>query len=278
MRKVLFALVVILLVGCEKMVIDDVYGNGDNDGNVTLHVSTYRNTTRTALSDVCGRLNVAVFDAEGRKVKSIAQSVSDAGFGAVGLSLSEGVYTVVAIGHNCSGSATITSIEKVTFPNNKVTDTFCYCGQLTVTGNHQDIDINLKRAVAMIRIRLNDGVDVMNNVTQLKFYYIGGSSTLSPSAGYGCVNSKQTEYRAINDDGVYCLYTMPHSADDTLTKMTVTALDAGDNVLGDCVIENVPVTVNKITDCIGSFSGGGGSVGMQLSVDPEWAGIIDFTF
>ena len=280
MKQILFALVAILVCGCEKMVIDnDVYSKGDDGGNVTLHITPTDGATRSSvISDVCGRLNVAVFDAGGQKVKAIAQTIADAGFGSVSLSLAAGNYTVVAIGHNCTGSATITSADKVTFPNNKVTDTFSYFGRLTVTGDRQDVDIRMKRAVAMIRLHLTDEVSGMDDVAQLKFYYLGGSSTFSPSAGYGCVNSKQTEYRAFSDDGVYCLYTLPHAANDVLTKMTVTALDASDNALGEFFIEDVPVTVNKITDCTGNVRGGSGSVTATITVDADWAGINNYTY
>ena len=276
----MFMLAVLILCGCEKMVIDDdVYSKGDNGGNVTLHITQTEDATRSSvLSDVCGRLNVAVFDAGGQKVKAIAQTVADAGFGSVSMSLAAGNYTVVAIGHNCTGSATITSADKVTFPNNKVTDTFSYFGRLTVTGDRQDVDIRMKRAVAMIRLHLTDEMAAMNDVAQFKFYYLGGSSTFSPSAGYGCVNSKQTEYRACSDDGVYCLYTLPHAANDVLTKMTVTALDASDNALGEIIIEDVPVTVNKITDCTGNVRGGSGSITATITVDADWAGVSNYTY
>lgn len=282
MRQLLIAIAAVLLCGCEKVVIDDDAHNGsDIDGNVVLHVAPSSDATRsvtTALSDVCGRLNVAVFDTDGQKVKSVSQTVTDAGFGSVALSLPAGVYTLVAIGHNCTGSATITSPEKVTFPNNKVTDTFTYCGRLTVTGSRQEVSISLQRAVAMVRLRLDDDLAPMANVTQFKFYYIGGSSTFSPSSGFGCVNSKQTEYRTFSDDGVYCLYTLPHDAIDVLTRLTVTALDAGDNIVGECTIENVPVTVNRITDCTGTIAGGKGAVTTTILVNPEWDGIDNFTF
>ena len=92
------------------------------------------------------------------------------------------------------------------------------------------------------------------------------------------MNSKQTEYRAYSDDGVYCLYTLPHAANDVLTKMTVTALDAGDNIVGECTIENVPVTVNRVTECTGSIAGGGGTVTVTILVDTEWDGIDEYRF
>ena len=98
-----------------------------------------------------------------------------------------------------------------------------------------------------------------SNVAKLKFYYLGGSSTFSPKDGCGCVNSKQTEIRPVSDDGIYEIFTLPHTEDDVLTKLTVTALDQNDNIVKEKVFENVPVTRNQVTRYTGSFFGSGGS-------------------
>lgn len=273
----LLALLALVAAGCEKVVFEnETPVRGDSDGNVRLHVSAQTSGTRSevALSEVCGRLNVAVFDADGKKVKSVAQVVGDGGYGTIGLALQSGQYTVVAVAHNCTGTATITSPAKVTFQNNKVTDTFFYCGPLAVTGEKMDAAVSLHRGVAMVRVKFGDAMD---DVAQLRFYYLGGSSTLSPEAGYGCVNSKQTEYRACNEDGVYDIYTMPHADDDVLTRVTVTALDSGDNVVGECVLEDVPVKMGYVTECSGSMCGGGG-VSLSLTADPEWAVLGSYSF
>lgn len=274
----------VVLAGCEKVFFEDegAATAGDADGNVVLRVvAEPQQTGRTrgggaALSDVCGRLNVAVFDAGGKKVKTVAQVVSDAGFGTVGLSLSPGTYSVVAVAHNCTASATISSAEKVTFPSNKVTDTFYYYGTVTATSDRQEVAVGLERAVAMVRLKLTGAARA--DVASLKFYYLGGSSTFSPVAGFGSVNSKQTEYRAWSEDGVYEVYTLPHSTEDVLTRLTVTALDAGDNEIGECELVNVPVTVNRVTECTGDIFGGGGSVEVSVTADPEWSGVDSYAF
>lgn len=281
MKKIVLMFSVLLLVACEKVEMGEVLVNDSVFQNVTLHVGSSATSimgTRgdVPLSDVCGRLNVAVYDAAGQKVKTVSQVVSDAGYGTVSMSLADGTYTVVVIGHNGAGAATITNVEKVTFPGNKVTDTFYYCGSLEVTGARQDVSISLQRAVAMIRLRLTDDATALADVAQLKFYYLGGSSTFSPVEGFGCVNSKQTEFRVFSADGVYELYTMPHSDIDAITRMTVTALDAGDNVIGEFTMENIPVSVNKVTNCTGSFGSGAGKVEVAITVDPEWDGDFEF--
>ena len=164
-----------------------------------------------------------------------------------------------------------------------MTDTFYYDGDLVVSDSQQSYDLTLTRAVAMFRIVLTDE-EMPANVAKLKFYYVGGSSTFSPSSGYGCVNSKHTELRAIAD-GVtaFDIYTLPHAEDDVLTRLTVTALDANDNTVKEHTFENVPVTRNQITRYTGSFFGSGGS-GQQsdgtfrLTADPDWDSVNGYTF
>jgi hypothetical protein len=285
MKQLMFIALALLLAACEKPVLDNEDAVTKKDANVILHFKQYEQEsfTRSAtdITELCSRLNIAIFDADGTKVKTVAQKESDAGYGTVALTLAAGTYQLVVIAHNGEGSATITSTEKVTFPNNKVTDTFYYYGDLVVTTEVQIYDLTLTRAVAMFRMVLTDD-EMPSNVAKLKFYYLGGSSTFSPKDGYGCVNSKQTEIRPVSDDGIYEIFTMPHTEDDVLTKLTVTALDANDNVVKESTFENVPVTRNQVTRYTGSFFGSGGgqtSDGtIRLTADPDWDSVNGYTF
>ena len=291
MKKLLFFALALLLAACEKPVFNETTGKMiPSETNVILHFTQYQQEafTRSAtdITNLCSRLNIAIFDAEGTKVKTVAQKEGDASYGTVALSLAAGTYRLVVIAHNCEGSATITSTEKVTFPNNKVTDTFFYYGTLVVTDALQSYDLTLTRAVAMFRLVLTDE-SIPNNVAKLKFYYLGGSSTFSPKAGYGCVNSKQTEIRPVPSGYAagmsFEIYTLPHTEKDVLTKLTVTALDANDNILKERTFENIPITRNQVTRYTGSFfgSGGTGDTGsgtFRLTADPDWDAVNGYAF
>ena len=289
-----------LCVACEKPVLDESpTPPGDSEANVVLHFKQFEGdgfvtgpapgsfqtrATRAAtdITELCDRLNIAIFDADGTKVKTIAQKKDDAGYGTVALSLVAATYRLVVIAHNGDGSATITSEEKVTFPNNKVTDTYYYCGDLVVGPEKQSYDLTLTRAVAMFRLVLTDE-SIPSSVAKMKFYYLGGSSTFSPKDGYGCVNSKQTEIRPVSTDGIYEIYTLPHTEEDVLTKLTVTALDANDNIIKERIFENVPIIRNQVTRYTGSFfgSGGGGETGsgdFRMTADPDWDAVNGYTF
>ena len=293
MKKYLFIALALLIASCEKPILDEDVSN-KKEANVILHMTQFEQTafgnnsnraaTRAAtdITDLCTRLNVAIFDTDGTKVKTVAQKDTDSDFGTVALTLTAGTYQLVVIAHCCDGSATITSTEKVTFPSNKVTDTFYYYGDLVVTDSQQSYDLTLTRAVAMFRLVLTDE-EIPSNVSRLKFYYTGGSSTFSPSAGYGCVNSKQTEYRTVAPGlTVFDIYTLPHTEEDVLTKVTVTALDANDNTVKERVFENVPVTRNQITRYTGSFFGNGGGTTsdgtFRLTADGDWDSVNGYTF
>ena len=290
MKKYLFIALALLLAACEKPVLDEDIAS-TREANVILHMTQYEQEsfgTRAAtnITELCSRLNVAnvaIFDAEGTKVKTVAQKEADAGYGTVALTLAAWTYQFVVIAHNGEGSATISSTEKVTFPNNKVTDTFYYYGDLIVTSEVQSYDLTLTRAVAMFRLVLTDD-EIPSSVAKFKFYYTGGSSTFSPSAGYGCVNSKQTEIRTVADGATtFDIYTLPHTEDDILTKLTVTALDANDNTVKERIFENVPVTRNQVTRYTGSFFGNGGSGQnsdgtFRLTADPDWDSVNGYTF
>jgi len=162
-----------------------------------------------------------------------------------------------------------------------VTDTFYYYGDLAVTEEAQDYDLTLTRAVAMFQMTITDEV-IPAEVTKIRFYYTGGSSTFSPATGYGCVNSKQTEIRTVDGETkTFEIYTMPHDESDVL-KLTVTAFDANDNALRMQDFDEVPVTRNQITRYTGAFFGGGrGASGeriFSLTADPEWDNVNGFNF
>lgn len=289
MKKIIFLSLVAVLASCQKINLDGLEQTEESDANVVLTFSTYgqQDFTRAAtqLTGQCSRLSVAIFRQDGTKVKNVNQTSSDGGFGTVAVSLTEGTYKVVAVAHNSTeGNATISSTEKVTFANNKMTDTFCYCGDLVVGTEPVNKELQMQRIVAMVRLTINGTIP--DNVARFKFYYTGGSSTLNPSTGYGCVNSKQTEYRATVVDGspvsVYELYTSPHELNDVL-KLVITAQDADNSTVNEWTMENIPVTKNKITTWTGSLfsnDGGGPSTdgSITITLDTTWGGTVSYTW
>ena len=294
LRLLLIAFVV-LLTSCEKTLMEDGADNGSTDGaNVVLNLSIFEQVpfgTRSVqdITALCSRLNVAFFQ-DGTKVKTVSQKAGDSTFGTVGVTLEEGTYQLVVIAHSSDGSATISSEEKVTFPSNLVTDVFYYYGSLNVSSTQTTYNLQLVRSVAMFRLELASNLPA--NAAKIRFYYTGGSSTFSPYAGYGCVNSRQTVMMNVaSGQRLFEVFTFPHSETDEL-KMVITVYDSDDNILKEQTFENVPVTRNKITLYKGDFGGGGGTSGgggsgggggttnngLSMKAESEWAGTDSYTF
>lgn len=278
-----------LMTACEKPYVGlEEPVPGDNNANVILHVTGFDTTdfddpitTRATvdITQLCSRLNFVIYKGD-TKLKSIAQKEGDAGFGTVALSLPEGTYKIAIIGHSSDGTATVTTLDKISFKNNLVTDTFLFCEDLEVTGEQQDIDIELRRVVAMFRLILTEPLPAA--VRQLKFYYTGGSSTLSALSGYGSVNSKQTVvFNVETGQTQFEVYTIPHAETGKL-KITITALDATETPLHERVFEEVPVQRNKITRYTGNLYEGTstetGGMNFRLRASGDWDGEDSFSF
>ena len=289
MKTYFFRLSVILLAmltmnACEKGYTAEEETKTGNESNVTLRVKSiemvpFENTTisraSTEMSELCSRLQFAVFK-DGEKKKNISQQAGDAGFGEAAISLPEGDYQLVVMGHSCTGTATITDLEKITFPNNKVTDTFYYYGTFTVGNDSKIVELDLKRAVAMLRFNLTQ--PLTENIKQLKFLYTGGSSTFSAITGFGSVNSRQTEIRDVaSGQKVFEVYTFPHAQEGKL-KVTITALDANGTEIAETVMEDIPVEVNKISVYNGVLfddTTNSSSPSIKVKGDGDWDGTIN---
>lgn len=297
-----FFLVFCTTTSCEKPVIDDNENGTENlkpeSGKVTLTLSSMSisqsefgdsesvpatsSRTTHAIKDLCTRISFAVFDSEGNKVKNINQNKSDKSFGSISTTIDKGVYDIVVIAHNGEGNATISSPMKITFKDNKVTDTFYYYDTMTIDENTSS-DIILKRAVAMFRLMIKDNTP--DNIRSMKFYYTGGSSTFDATTGYGCVNSKQTELRnvptsAYTGESSYDIYTFPHEGDKKL-KIEVSALESASSTKASYSRPFTDVTMkrNYITRCPVNFFGEdpGSGRGFDLTTNDEW-GYIDYEY
>ena len=98
----MFIALTLLVAACEKPILDEEDAVTRKEANVILHMTQYeqeafgnsgnRAATRAAtdITELCSRLNIAIFDDDGTKVKTVAQKEGDASFGTVALSLLPG--------------------------------------------------------------------------------------------------------------------------------------------------------------------------------------------
>ena len=261
------ALMVICFYSCEKTVLsEDDSNNTENvqEGNgyqVKFQVANFEQTpSETARSvevkEVCSRISFAVFKMNNDSVvKRNWQKENDPNFGTFTLKLPAGKYRIVAVAHNGEGTATISNPEKVTFPasDKKVTDTFCYYQEIEVSGD-KTYDMDMKRVVARVRFVINDPMP--EGITEMNFYYTGGSSTLNAVTGYGNVNSSQyADFRVTSSmygkASSFEFYTFPHEENDNL-KVQVKAFK-GNTIFLSRNWYIVPVSRNQTTVYQGNY-------------------------
>lgn len=287
--------VILSFSACEKLSWEDDATNTSAESstaenhNITLRISSleqhsfpYIESTRSTplISDLCKRITFAVYNTEdGTKEKVIHQTSDDADFGHAGFDLPAGTHKVLAMAHSSEKPASVNSASKITFDANKVTDTFYEYATITVDDQPQEINMTLKRAVAMFRLIIKD--EIPEDVEKLKFYYTGGSSTFSAIDRCGIVKSRQTVIlNAATGNDTYEVFTFPRS-DSHKLNMTITALDASDNVIAQKEFSNVPICVNKITEYTGNLFDDKNqteSGNIHISIDSKWGETIKQMF
>jgi hypothetical protein len=237
-----------------------------------------------AVGDYFSRLAVQMFDADGNKVfdKVKTQTRDDDDFGTLSVGLTAGTYIVVAVGHSSPVTPTIKSTEMVQFTAKdgiKNSDTFAYCGNVTIDADHTSHELRMNRATAMVSFEFSDET-MPTNYAGIRVDYSGGSANFNPSTMEGCTKSSQSELRGKSSQ--YYVFTFPYMSAEGTLKMTLTALDVDENTLTTKTLTDVPVTRNRITHCQGTLFGDGDFTIYQtafgISVNTDWDGEDYYTF
>ncbi len=287
-----FVVLATVLCGCQNSVTQDPdivvpsEGKEAEPYNVCLAIIGYEDTRFGAtkadvggLTDVCTRVDAQVFDATGSRVTKVSLTTDGetACLDTLKFNLPDGDYQIAILAHSCTGAPTFSSPDKISFPNNKVTDTLYKYITLSVDGSSvKQQDVVLTRAVAAFRLTLTE--DKPEAVSSLKLYYTGGSSTFNAVTGYGCVNSRQTEIRdvsAATGQTTCMVYTFPHDESGVL-DITITALSQAGDTITIGKITDVEVRRNYISayEVSGFYTPASEEEGQQpsfsITVDGEW--------
>lgn len=289
------------LASCEKVSLDELLSkeppttepSSTGNASLSIHIggiadANYADAaakgTRAIepIGKVCTKLTISVYNVEGQRVYSVNKKSTDADFANATMKLAEGKYHLVIVAHSNEKNATTTNINKITFEGNKLSDTFHYYKEIELVAGGNNIDVVMERVTAMFRLEIAD--QIPENVKQLKFYYTGGSSTLSGYTGAGSVNSRQTEIRNVQSGiNTYEVYTFPQP-DDKKLKMTITALDASGETVCTKTFEDVAVSKNMITCYKGNLftniapPAASDNYNFSISVNTDWKGenVIEF--
>lgn len=291
------------LTACEKPILGDDEGTTAPRGNVVLTFSASGAQTRAAtvpggfadgstraatpaIGSYFTKLNVMLFNDDGTKYfdKVRTQYSTDEDFGQMALTLPAGEYTVIAVGHSSAKSATIKSPEMVQFTaseGQKLTDTFCYEGTVTVGDESEQHALTMNRVAAMVRFQFTDD-EIPAALTHIKFDYTGGSANFNPTTSEGTTKSTQSETRPVSADDQYRIFTFPYQSATGTLKITLSALTADGTVIKKRTLESVPITRNRITTFTGPlFTDGDGTItqsGFGFTVNGDWDGEDQYPF
>lgn len=270
MKNILTLLVLFMaFVSCEKPITsgDDVDTNKEvsPDDNLVVRVPA------DGLSS--SRLNFAIYDMDGTRVKQVNQQVPLSCTSS--FLLTPGPYFLVVVAHSSDGNPTMTNPRKIQFTNAQgFTDTFLYSDSITVDDERKELNVTPKRIVSLCRFVLTD--DYPADVAKMRFYYTGGSGAFDATTGLGCVNSRQSLLFDITDgQKTFDLYTFLHDTDGTI-HLTVSALDASDVELNKREFD-VPMKQNRITSMTGAYFTGSVSIS-SLTIDTDWDPEYHLTF
>ena len=240
-------------------------------------------TKASALNEVCSRITFCIYSGEGEKPDKIQkdQTVDTENFGSLDILLEEGTYTLVVLAHNGDGNPTMTTPSKTTFNNKKTrkaTDTFLYCGEISVHENMEPVEVNLERVAAKLELNLTDQT-IPESIRKFQIEVVGTSQSLNVYTGLGLNSNKITEVIDVRpDDRVFDMYMFVREGHSTM-NITVAAIDSLDQEYSKMTMENIPVARNKITRCSGEmFRKKTYTAGMSVSVNDAWAGTVERTF
>ena len=277
------SLLALLLLGCEKPEFEAGKKGQDTEANLVVSVfqleqTPFSDISRTPAADACTRLNFAVYDEEGSRVKQTNQTSAEADFGKAAFQLESGTYQLLVVGHSASGNPTMTDPAKIQFTNaTGYTDTFYYYQEVTIGDATQNLSVTLHRIVSLCRFVITD--DYPQNVSTLRFQYKGGSGAFNAATGLGSVNSTQTiEFSASAGKKQFDLYTFLHDTTGTI-HLTVTAYDANTNILHEKAFD-IPMIQNQISWFSGPYfsDSNAQTLSTTIDVDTDWEGELRLTF
>ena len=253
MRKVLILAAGLLAAACVSKVEDDMA----DEQLVTLQFSDFQldeeliTRADADVSIIATRLDVWITD--GESTQAVHQSDSDAGYGTVAVTLNKTkTYTIYAVAHKANGAATLAD-GVISFPDEKVTHSFYYTGTFS-PAETTTLSCRMNRIVSQFRLETTDAVP--DDVVKFRFL-IPQTFTRWSVSGEG-INKvdrvSDVSITSLRNDGTAAI-TIYIIGSDTQNSynITVQALDGGDNIIQQRIINNVPVRNNYKVTATGAF-------------------------
>ena len=284
----LFLLTILFpLVSCSSVVIADFEEEGDKEETSKtsmFSISHYETGKfRTAAAEAFSQLSFVLFPIDGEASRiEVTQAEGDENFGTVSADIPFGNYELVIMGHNCADAATVVTADSITFPQGKITDTFCHYQTLEVLKETTSaLNIELKRCVAKFEVFATDAIPEW--IAQMHVVAEGGGVVLNAKTGLAAkdaVQDKRLDIPAsfIGKTGKYfSTYTFLPSEEANMS-FTLSAIDAEGNTRLTHEFSDAPMTVNQITRYTGELFSTSVHTGGNITADTEWTATNEYTF
>ena len=266
MKYISFLLTLCVLLSCEHPDFSDETSEQPAPSLIVsifeIEHTPFSALTRATIAEACNRLNFAVYDKEGTRVKQVNQKYGDDDFGTASFQLTEGTYQLVVVAHSSNGNPTMTNSAKIQFTNAMgFSDTFYDTKEITVTSQPQTLSLSLRRNVALCRFVITDDY---------------------PKAGLGSVRSTQTLFFDVTTgQKQFDLYTFLHDTEGTI-HLLASAYDQNDEVQHEREFD-IPLKQNEITWLKGAYFSSKGSITSgnftsTVDISTTWSGQSNLTY
>ena len=201
-------------------------------------------------------------------------------FGTFSLSLPIGSYTMVAIAHTTKEESpfVLTSPTVAAYTGEHAYETFTCTQTVNITDtNAVDISATLNRIISMLTVCSSDGK--ASNAKSISMTFSAGAKSFNPTTGLATANTTFTNTVSISAEvgetsassTAFFLLT-----DEQEMDVTISVLDADDNVLYTTTVENVPFKRNRKTKLTGKLYSAESAGSFLLNQD--WIDMVQHSF
>lgn len=278
----------------------------DGQCTVTFSVSNYRQVSFDDLSSsVMSRadtirldlanLQVTIFNAEtNEQVTTILHKSDDYYdeqdkpkallFPIFSVTLPYGHYRILVLGYNGSRECTVASLNHISWTDDYVPNTFCYCEEFTLNeGASLNKEITLKHVVAAFRVTAEDAIPA--DLKKMRFSSTAGGTVLDATTGFAQQSTGRTSEISVppsyaGAEGIDFTVYLFLPQEQATSNYTVQALGQNDALISLKRFYDVPLRINYLTQWQGkAFEASGEDVpavqsSFNIGWDMEWAGTL----
>ena len=176
-------------------------------------------------------------------------------FGEFSTPLSIGTYTMVVLGYGSESEISLTSPTAAAYTADKGRETFVATQTVNVTST-ADLNLTAELSRVITKLKVHSTDTQPTNVAKVNIQLSAGGLSFNPTTGLATVNSGFTNEvlptSSIGKKAAFNTYFFLASDEQTV-NVTITVLDASDNVLFSKSLTGVPMKRNRCTEVTGKL-------------------------